>query len=56
MKNIIKLNEEQLEGVSHGYSLAASGSMRLLNSVMQWPEKVLLWPLFGLRKIDRPIS
>jgi len=55
VKNLFKLNEEQLEGVSHGYSLAASGSMRLLNSVMQWPEKILLWPLFGFRKIDRPI-
>ncbi|MBN1264664.1 MAG: sulfotransferase [Anaerolineales bacterium] len=55
MKNPFKLNEEKLDGVSHGYSLAASGSMRLLNSVAQWPEKLLLWPLYGLRKIDRPI-
>lgn len=55
VKNPFKLNEEKLDGVSHGYSLAASGSMRLLNSVAQWPEKLLLWPLYGLRKIDRPI-
>jgi len=55
VKNPLKLNEDHLEGVSHGYSLAASGSMRLLNSLAQWPEKVFLWPLYGLRRIDRPV-
>lgn len=55
MKNPFRLNENKLEGVSHGYSLAASGSMRLLNSVAQWPEKLFMWPFYGFRKIDRPI-
>lgn len=54
-RNILRLKEEPLPGVSHGYSLGASGSVQVMNRVGEILERTLLWPLYGWRKIDRPI-
>jgi hypothetical protein len=54
-KSILRLHEDPLPGVSHGYSLGASGSVQVMNYAGEVLERTLLWPLWGWRKIDRPI-
>ena len=54
-KSILRLKEKPLEGVSHGYSLGASGSVEIMDRVFGPIERVLLWPFYGWRKIGRPI-
>lgn len=54
-KSILRLHEDPLPGVSHGYSLGASGSVQVMNYAGEVLERTLLWPLYGWRKIDRPI-
>jgi hypothetical protein len=54
-KSILRLKEDPLPGVSHGYSLGASGSVEIMDRIAGPIERVLLWPFYAWRKIDRPI-
>ena len=54
-KSFLRLHEEPLPGVSHGYSLGASGSVEIMDRIFEPIERTLLWPFYGWRKIDRPI-
>ena len=53
--SILRLKEDPLPGVSHGYSLGASDSVDIMDRIAGPIERVLLWPFYGWRKIDRPI-
>ena len=54
-KSFLRLKEEPLEGVSHGYSLGASSSVEIMDRIAGPIERVLTWPFYSWRKIDRPI-
>lgn len=52
---LLRLREKPLEGITHGYSLAASWSTRLTDRLLHFPERALLSPWYRRIRIDRPI-
>jgi hypothetical protein len=55
MKLSLRLPEKELPGVIHGYSLADSTFLHLLDTIYQIPERVFLHPWISQIRIDRPI-
>ena len=55
-KSILRLKEDPLPGVSHGYSLGASDSVEIMDRIAGPIERILAWPFYAWREIERQVT